>query len=179
MPTTAIHELKIMKKGSNWSCRFETTLDDGRIKRIRIPVDEADITLYEGGNSAALDSYIADAQARVIARVKDQDANNNISPDVAVAAETEATIQDRAVAYLRKAWREENAYDGYLLFDRFNDYRQSQGWTLDQVQANLASAGLTDEEWTSMRSAYEYLNGGKRPNTMSSYQTIQANWENR
>lgn len=147
----------------------DVTLTDGRVYALRI-------------NAADLDEWndkVAAAGSTVEALFQESDAAAAVSADGEVVSNKEASIQQVAVAYLRAAWETENAYDAYLLFSRFNTYRLNNGWTLDQVQANLAAAGLSAEEWTNMRTAYQYLNGGGRPAIMADAKTIQDNWEAR
>ena len=146
--STAIHELKILRKNGMWQCRFQTDFDDGRFKRVKLYASDLDMELYEGlperpnpdydpdvdppenatlpavpPDPTALDSYITQAQNLAVAKVTQQDAQEGVDPDTEITANKEATIQERAVAYLRRAWQEEEAYDAYRLFDRFNTYR--------------------------------------------------------
>ena len=107
------------------------------------------------------------------------DARDGAGPDVEVTANKEASIEQRALAYLRAAWETEESYAAYLLFDKFNDYRLAKGWSLNQVQTGLASVGLTVEDWDDMKAAYTYLSGGGRPATMADALTIQGVWEAR
>lgn len=185
--------------------RVEVTMTDGRVLRKKFKIlDDAVWAAWEGlperdnpdydpgppevgeptlpavpPDPTAFDSYLSQGAELALAEIKQRDAEEGINSNTAIAANKEATIQERAVAYLRAAWREENSYDAYLLFDRFNTYRLAQGWTLNQVQANLASAGLTVEEWNGMQAAYQYLSSSGRPTTMENNQVIQAQWEAR
>ena len=143
--------------------------DDGRsvVRNIRAP------------DATAWANVVVDMQAEIQAKQEQQDAEDGIGPDVEVTANLEASIEQRAVAYLREAWGTEQAYDGFLLFDKFNDFRLAKGWTLAQVAANLLAAGLEQSEWDEMETAYTYLSGASRPATMASALTIQGNWESR
>lgn len=147
----------------------ECTFADGRIVQRNLRAPDAN----------AWQDKVANIGAEVQDQMELQDADAGVDPDEEVVAGGEASIEQRAVAYLRGAWGEENARDAYLLFDRFNTFRLAQGWNLNQVQAGLASAGLTTEEWDEMKTAYQYLDGAGRPAIMNDYQTIQGNWEAR
>ena len=148
---------------------IEYLFSDGR--RVRKYARAPDATTW-----AALVVNLASSTEDAIIQ---NDAQESISPGATVAAHKEASIEDAAVAYLRAAWRIEQAYDAFLLFDKFNDFRIAKGWDLNQVQAGLMSAGLTVEEWDEMKIAYQYLAAGNRPVTMSDAKTIQGNWETR
>jgi len=121
----------------------------------------------------------SDLVPEVEAKMEEDDAAEGVSADDEVIAKGEASIEQRAVAYLRAAWQEENARDAYLLFDKFNDFRNKKGWNLNQVEAGLMSAGLSAEEWADMKKAYQFLNGGGRPATMNDAKAIQDMWETR
>jgi len=145
------------------------TFADGRIVERNLRAPDAD----------AWNDKIAAISAEIQAQQEVSDADSGVSPDAEVVANGEASIEQRAVAYLRRAWQEENCRDAYLLFDKFNDFRLARGWNLNQVQAGLMGAGLTVEEWDSMKTAYQYLAGAGRPAIMNDYLTIQGNWEAR
>jgi len=147
----------------------DVTFTDGRVLSINIRAADQD----------EWNDKVAAVQAEAQARMTQSDAEAAVNPDAEVQADKEATLADVAVAYLRRAWNQEQAYDAYLLFSRFNNYRLNQGWTLDQVQTNLQAAGLTVDEWDEMRTAYTYLNGAGRPAIMADNRTIQSNWEAR
>lgn len=130
-------------------------------------------------NLAAWSELLVDIGDVVQTSQEESDASEGVSPDEEVVANGQASIEQRAVAYLRAAWETELAYDAFLLFDKFNDFRLAKGWNLNQVAAELASAGLESDEWDAMKTSYQYLSGGQRPATMSDAKTIQANWEAR
>lgn len=145
------------------------TFSDGRTveRRLRAP------------DLNAWNDLLAAISATIQTEQSERDAQASVAADGEVAPYLEASSKQVAVAYLRNAWEKEQAYDAYLLFDRFNTYRLNQGWTLDQVAAQLLSAGLEQEEWDEIRVAYQYLSGGGRPDTMANARTIQGNWETR
>jgi len=147
----------------------DATMTDGRLitKNLRAPTLDA------------WNDKIANVQDEIEAQVSQRDAEDGISPDDEITANGDASIEQRAVAYLRRAWQEERPRDAFLLFDRFNDFRNQKGWNLNQVQAGLASAGLGVEEWNDMSAAYQYLSGAGRPSTMNDYEAIQGVWEAR
>ena len=196
--STTIHELF-----KPW-VRVEVTMTDGRTARRKFKPDASVWTQWEGlperdnpdydpgppevgtptlpavpPDPNAFNSYLTQAGDMVLASFKQQDAEEGVDADTDIAANKEATQQEKAVAYLRRAWQEDDAYQAYRILDRFNTYRNAQGWTLDQVQANLAAAGLTVTEWDSIKTAYQYLSGGTRPADMAAHAVIQANWEAR
>ena len=107
------------------------------------------------------------------------DAEQGVDPDAVIVAGGEASIEQRAVAYLRAAWRSEDPYAAFLLFERFNNFRLAKGWSVGDVFVGLSGAGLEQEEWDEMNTAYQYLAGASRPAAMSAYQTIKANWDGR
>lgn len=122
---------------------------------------------------------LAAISSEIQAQVELSDAEQAVDPEGEVTGNGEASIAQAAVAYLRAAWDTDQAADAYLLFARFNTYRNNQGWTLDQVAAGLAAAGLEADEWDAMKTAYQYLNGGGRPAIMATAKTVQGNWEAR
>ena len=145
------------------------TFADGRIVERSLRAADAD----------AWNDLIAGISAEIQAKQEVQDAEAGVSSDDEIVAGGEASVEQRAVAYLRAAWGQELARDAYLLFDKFNDFRLARGWNLNQVQTGLMSAGLTVDEWDEMKAAYQYLAGAGRPAIMNDYQTIQGNWESR
>lgn len=147
----------------------EFEFDDGRVIRRNLSA----VSL------GAWSEKLIDIGAELQAAQERADANDGVSANQEITAHKQANAKQRAVAYLRNAWEQENAYAAFLLFDKFNTYRLAQGWTLNQVQTQLASAGLTAEEWTGMRDAYQYLSSAGRPAIMADNLTIQAQWESR
>lgn len=143
------------------------TFSDGRIVERNIRAADLD----------AWNDKVAAISAEIQTQMEKRDAEDAVQTDTEVGANKEASIQQTAVAYLRVAWDTEQAYDAYLLFSRFNNFRNNQGWTLDQVASNLLAAGLEQEEWDEMKAAYLYLSGAGRPATMSDAKAIQSNWE--
>lgn len=109
------------------------------------------------------------------------DAVSSVSDDVDIeAAESgEATKEQTAVAYLRRAYSVKEPYKAFKLFDRFNAYRLSKNWPVSQVAARLADAGLTASEWDDMLAAYQYLNTPERIAAMEAVAVIQEAWDNR
>lgn len=86
-----------------------------------------------------------------------------------------ADIRVVALRYLRKAYLIEDSYAAYKKFDRFNSYRVSQGWTVNQVVSNLATVGLTQNEWDTILTRYVYLSNATRVEVMQNYQIILNN----
>lgn len=148
---------------------LEFEFDDGRIVRQNL----------RAADSAAWATLLTEIGQKVQAGQAKRDSYSGVSGSVEITANKQANIKERAVAYLRTAIQEKDAHSAYLLLDRFNTYRLAQGWTLPQVQTNLASAGLTQEEWDQIRTIYQYLSSAGRPAIMADYKTIQDQWEAR
>jgi len=124
-------------------------------------------------NAAAWADLLVNVQAKVEQQVAEQDAQKAVDEDVPISEpKGESTPQQRAVAYLRRAYELGDPYAAYLKFQKFNDYRLAQGWTINQVQQNLAVAGLTETEWTDIRNRYAYLSDAGRVTTMQAYQSV-------
>ena len=147
----------------------EVLTDDARM--FSRPFRAADLTAWD----ALLLTLIDKAQAKL--EVKDSQENIDESEDI--VATGEGNHQQRAVAYLKAAWLEPNAYDAYLLIDRFNQYRIGKGWSQAQVRTELALWGLTNEEFDEIINAYSYMSSNGRPAEMAAYKPIQDNWEAR
>lgn len=148
----------------------DATFDDGRIvsKNLRAP------------DLDAWNDLIASMNAVIQAEQEQQDAEFSVDPESDIDGDyKEASKAQRAVAYLRRAWQEELAPDAYLLFARFANYVTSNGYNWNNVVAHLLAEGLTQEEWDSMKQAYQYLNGAGRPAIMADAKTIQGNWADR
>ena len=140
---------------------------NGRVVRRSIRAQGAD----------AWAALLLEIEDRIEREVRQQDAEADIE-DAEIEANGEASIAERAVAYLRDAMERDTAIEAYRLMVRFDNYRQSQGWSWNQVATNLMSAGLEQEEFDAMRTAYQYLSGGGRPAIMAEARDIQENWEN-
>lgn len=156
-----------IQANGQYRARVEFEFDDGRIKQktLRAP------------NEAAWNALLATINDRMQEGQAENDAAEIDDFDADIAAVGQASIQQRAVAYIRRALQQRQAYDAYRLLDRFNQFRLAQGWSINQVQANLASAGLTEKEWNRARDAFQYLNAGTRPADMLAYKDIQETWE--
>lgn len=77
-----------------------------------------------------------------------------------------------AIQYLRKAYNTIDSFEAYKRFDKFNDFRISQGWSINQVVSGLSWVGLTQDEWDLMYVRYSYLINPQRITIMQNYQTI-------
>lgn len=147
----------------------EVEFSDGRIKRVPVRAADAD----------AWANRIVDVGAESLVKLTNSDAEDGVSADTEIVKRGFASKKLRAVAYLRRAMQQELAYDAFLLFDRFNDYRNAQGWNLNQVSGELAESGLTAEEWEKMKNVYQFLSGAGRPAIMSQTRDIQDQWGSR
>lgn len=141
---------------------IEFTFDDGRV--VRRSVRAPDITAWT--------ALLLAIDGEVEAAIQLSDAEEASQTDTEITAVKQASIKQVAVAYLRTAYATGDPLRAYLLFSRFNDYRNSQGWSMDQVVTNLATVGLTDEEWADMKDRYLYLSDAARVTTMQAYDGV-------
>ena len=152
-----------------WRGSAQYTFDDGRKVNRRITAD----TVGEWANK------MSDIVPEIEVQIQEADAGGGVSVDVEITTNKQASIKQRAVAYLRAAMAEDDPYTAFLLLDRFNTFRLAQGWNLNQVEAGLASAGLEAEEWDTMRDAYQYLSNAGRVTAMQAVQDINQTWGDR
>lgn len=152
-----------------WRGSARYTFDDGRTADRRITAPSA------GEWANKMDAYESDVELSM----QQRDAEEGVSVDAEIVANKQASIKQRAVAYLRAAMAEDDPYTAFLLLDRFNTYRLAQGWNLNQVQAGLAEAGLESKEWDTVRTAYQYLSNAGRVTAMQAVQDINQNWASR
>ena len=138
------------------------TLDDGRI--IRRTVRAPDATVWA--------NLLINLPAEVEEKVQIDDAEDASEIDSEITAVNQATIKQVALAFLRKAFGLTDPYQAYLKFDRFNNYRLSQGWTVVQVVSGLTEAGLTQDEWDFTLARYQYLSEAGRVTAMVAYQAV-------
>ena len=142
------------------------TFDDGRISEKRIRAADAD----------EWNDKVASASAEMQADMERKDAEAAVTPDSDVTENKEASIAQTCIAYIREAWSQQSAYQGWLLYARINTYvTNHSSWAT--AQTHLIAAGLTQEEYDQAELAYNYLSGAGRPATMSDAQTIQDAWE--
>lgn len=144
----------------------EFIFDDGRVvtRNVRAP------------DANAWANLVADLPQEVEASQEQSDADEAVDNDVEVSNYKQANMKQLAVAYLRRALSSEDPYVAYLRFSRFNDFRLAQGWSLNQVQAGLMDAGLTEDEWDIMRDAYTWLSNAGRVTAMQAYQDVATGW---
>ena len=152
-----------------WRGSAQYTFDDGRKINRRITAD----TAGEWANK------MSDIVPELEVQIQEADAGEGVSADDEITTNKQASIQQRAVAYLRAAMAEDDPYTAFLLLDRFNTFRLAQGWNLNQVEAGLAGAGLEAEEWDTMRDAYQYLSNAGRVTAMQAVQDINQTWADR
>jgi len=143
---------------------IEFEFDDARIVRRSVRAPDA----------SSWSALLLTLEAEVQASQERQDADAIVDPDVDISANGQANQKQVALVYLRKAYQTGDPWIAYKLFDRFNAYRVSQGWTLGQVQTQLATVGLTQEEWDLMAARYSYLSQTNRVTAMSGYQDVLA-----
>lgn len=141
---------------------IEFTLDDGRVIRRNVRAPDA----------TAWANLLIDLPAEVEAKIELDDAEIASNTDNEITAVLEASQEQVALAYLRRAYQIGNPYLAYLKFDRFNDYRLVKGWSLTQVVSGLSSVGLTQEEWDEMLERYQYLSNSTRITAMQAYQGV-------
>lgn len=147
---------------------LEFTFGDGRVvtRNVRAP------------DAAAWANLAVDLATQVEAQQQEQDADEAVEANEEVLPYKEASREQLALRYLRRAHADEDPYRAYLKFSRFNDWRLAQGYSLNQVTTALASVGLTEDEWTAMRDAYVWLSNAGRVTAMQAYQDVQAGWPN-
>ncbi len=153
------------RKHGQYRVRLQYDFDDGRsitVGPIQLPL------------STDAAQTLLDREASVISDLQKRDSEEVSEIDTPILAYKQADIKQVALAYLRKAYRTGNPYQSYLKFKRFDDYRVDQGWSLGQVTSNLASVGLTSDEWTLMKNRYQYLSNTNRVLDMEVFQTILA-----
>lgn len=150
---------------------IDFTFDDGRVVRRTVRAPDA----------TAWANLLIDLPSKVEAQMAQRDAESAAQTDDEVndAPIGESSREQIAYAYLKKAYSLDDPYEAYLKFDKFNNYRISKGWNLNQVVAGLASVGMTQEEWDLMRDAYQYLGQATRVATMVDYVPILATWKAR
>lgn len=143
----------------------DVTFDDGRVITLNLRAPDLD----------SWNDAVANAGAQAQAQMERRDAEEAVG-DQDIAANKEASIAQSAIAYIRSAWNEPQAYDAYLLFDRINTFiTNNGGWAT--VKPILLANGLTEEEYDQCAAAYQYLSGAGRPAIMAEARTIQSNWE--
>ena len=141
---------------------IDFTFADGRIITRNVRAQDA----------TAWAQLLIDLPAQVEKDIEILDAQEVAETDNAIASYKDAPIKRVALAYLRRAYSTGDPYRAYVKFERFNDYRVAQGWTVNQVVTNLAEVGLTDDEWTEMRDRYQYLSETGRVTSMVAFQAV-------
>lgn len=164
MPITNTEIVDVVSVQPDGSRRgtVDLTFADGRVFRRHLRAADA----------ARWANLLLDIVAEQEAKVAQDDADEASETDNEIAPVKEAGIKFVAVAYLRKAYQIEDPYLAYLKFERFNTYRNAQGWNLNQIAVKLSTAGLTSEEWTDMKDRYVYLSEAGRVTAMVAYQAV-------
>ena len=140
----------------------DITITDGRVfRRLLSAISQVD---WDAKLAA-----LGDDQLEKVAR---QDADAESDNNNEIAAVKEASREQVALAYLRKAYSLGDPYKAYIKFDRFNDYRLDKGWSLNQVVTNLAAVGLEQAEWDLMEARYIYLSNAQRVTAMQNFQLV-------
>jgi hypothetical protein len=122
---------------------------------------------------------IATISSRIQSETEASDAAESVHPDTGVEESGEASQVQAAIAYLRAAYNEDDALDGYRLLTRFNNWRTDNGWSMNAVAARLVAAGMAQEEWDEIKAVYLYLNGSGRATALLSAKAIQEKWEDK
>lgn len=126
---------------------------------------------YNVENTADVNALLAQHAAEFQELISNRDAKEFVDQGSPITADyKEASIKLIALNFLRRALKKEDPYIAYLRFDRFNDYRLAQGWTINQVVTQLSSVGLTAEEWEKMKTRYQYLSTVENVDLMDNYQ---------
>ena len=137
------------------------TLDDGReiTRNVRAP----DLASYnELGNAL---------EAGVLESVQNQDSEELAQTDGAIGAHKQATAKQVARLYLERAMGEDDPHLSFKKLNRFNDYRISQGWTLNQVATGL---GIDSGHWDEAKARFQYLNSAENIATMNAYEVLRG-----
>ena len=145
---------------------LEFIFDDGRVFTRNVRAEDAQ----------AWANLAVDLPAQIESLVQADDAEEAVEADEEVAPYKQASREQLALAYLRRAHQNEDPYRAYLQFSRFNDWRLAQGYNLNQVADALADVGLTQDEWDLMLAAYQYLSNAARVTAMEAYQSIKNGW---
>ena len=141
------------------------TFTDGRVVKKVVRASDADDWADKIANVGAV---VQQSQAEA-------DAEEIVENDDEILADyKEATRNQQALAYLRRAMQTGDPHRAYLKMSRFNDYRLLRGWNLNQVESALAGEGLTPEEWQDMRDRFQYLSNNARVTAMEAYQGVLA-----
>ena len=142
---------------------LDVTFTDGRVKTVSLRAPDED----------EWSAKMLTIQAQVQAQMSRQDAQEaaDVGGEI-LGAYKEASEQEQALAFMRAAYDEEDIYRAYLKFARFNDYRVRNGWSLTQVVTNLASVGLTADEWEEFKTFWQYASNTARVTAMEAYQGV-------
>lgn len=131
----------------------------------------------------AFDNLIVDLPAQIEKSVAEQDAAEAVDNDQEVTDYKDANEHRIALAYLRRAASQEDAYRAAQGFIRFNDWRIAKGWNLTQVAAALQPHGLTDEEWNGEpdgypghKAAFSWVTNASRLTALEAADLIQRLW---
>jgi len=145
-------------KGGNRAA-VEYTFASGHIEPKRISnagVDE----------SAALTAAINNIP-NVEGSISGLDAEKAEHNDSDIVATGEASMQQVARQYLKRAMREDDPIIAFSKLDKFNTFRNNQGWTAAQVKAQL---NLNDDQWNKITTRYSYLLASQQ--VLIDYQTV-------
>ena len=145
------------------------TFADGRIIERNLRAPDAD----------AWQDLIAGISAKIQAQAEEQDAENSVDPGTEVEAAGEASEDQAAAAYIRNSLSQEFALDAWLRLSRFKNWVDANGGNFNAVEARLLAAGVSQEDWDTAKTIYQYLSGAGRAETLLQAKTIQTKWEER
>lgn len=149
---------------------------NGATRRIRErhtdDIGVAYIRSYNCALDADVNSLLTANAIKLEAELADSEAESASDTDNEIVAGDYADVALVVLKYLRKAYALNDSYESYKKIERFNNYRVSQGWAINQVVAHLSAVGLTQEEWDLMLARYSYLSNAQRVTAMENYQLV-------
>lgn len=124
-------------------------------------------------------NLVADLPTEVAAKVAESDAESDINDSDDIEVKGEATKPQRAVAYLRAAYADDDPYRAFRLMSKFNSWRQSEGYSMPQVKAAMLANGMDADEYDRIVSSYQWLSNTARVLAMQTYEDVRTYWEGR
>lgn len=150
--------------------RVEIEFGDGRVVRRKLCAPD----------STAWNARLTTIGDEELAKATKDDGAGQVDPDEPITARRYATQKERAVGYLRAAMRSDHPNRARRIFEQFETYRNSKGWSYVQTRNQLRGhAGMSDEEWEEMRPHIVYMTDAGRVTTMQDHKLIENYWDAR
>lgn len=141
--------------------RLKYTFDDGRVFKYGP---------FHVVNEAEAEVRLLAQEPIMLADVQAQDAATVADADGTITGTTgQATEEQVAWDYLKKAMRTEDPYHAYRKLKKAQDHFTAKGWSAAQIKANL---GITNAQWSVIVTRWQYLNGDTA--TLQAYESIRA-----